>query len=177
MDVKPSYHSDHHLSADDGQGRNRSALHAFRNSSKRHFLKSKIRSNHLSCKMLGIHGASWHFLTLLRLCLPTQLEYCHFPGVSRISHTVNHKPRTGIGEGFARRVREARRCASRKNCGIWPGGNGYKGLIRTIRKKASAARLVPHGAVFYWFYSLQFGKGSRLELRNPLIRSRMDERR
>jgi hypothetical protein len=102
-----------------GQGRNRSALHAFRNSSKRHFVESKIRSNHLSCKMLGIHGASWHFLTLLRWCLPRQLEYRHFPGVSgEYLHTVNHKPCTGIGEGFARRVREARRCASRKNFGI-----------------------------------------------------------
>jgi hypothetical protein len=62
-----------------GQGRNCSALHAFRNSSKRHFVESKIRSNHLSCKMLGIHGASWHFLTPSSLVSPETIGVSPFP--------------------------------------------------------------------------------------------------
>jgi hypothetical protein len=98
-----------------GQGRNCSALHAFRNSSKRHFVGSKIRSNHLSCKMLGIHGASWHFLTLLALVSPETIGVSPFPRrIANIFIRSIHKPCTGIGEGFAGRVREARRCASRK---------------------------------------------------------------
>jgi hypothetical protein len=41
------------------------------------------------------------------------------------------------------------------------------------RRTASAARR----CILNGFYSLQFGKGLRVELRNPVIRSRMDERR
>jgi len=60
---------------------------------------------------------------------------------------VNHKPCTRIGEGFAGRAREARRCASRKkfwHLAEW-GLMAKKGLIKTIRKKIRKKRKAPRG--------------------------------
>lgn len=87
------------------------------------------------------------FLTLLRCVSRDNWSIAIFQAYREYLHTVNHKPCTGIGEGFAGRVREARRCASRKK--FWhlaeSGLMAKKGLIRTIRKKgkplaAAAAR-------------------------------------
>jgi len=73
--------------------------------------------------MLGIHGASWHFLTLLRLCLPRQLELSPFPKAYReYLHAVNDKPCTGIGEASPGEYERRGGAPLEKNFGIARNG-------------------------------------------------------